>query len=161
MTRRPVAAITAVVLTCEAVGFALLQAFMGMVVDEQRMSLAGLDPDVMSLGSVVGGLVLGAYLLCCAVVLVVTAVRDRAPGNVPRLLLISAAVLHALLGALTVGLVGWAAFGFLMLVLALLVWTLVSYSRLPKHRRTDGGPQPPATADPATAGPSPAGPTAG
>jgi hypothetical protein len=156
VSRRPVAVITAVVLTCEAVGFALLQAFMGMVVDRQRMSLAGLDPDMMSLGTVLGGLLLGAYLLSCAVVLVVMAVRNRAPGNVPRLLLTSAAVLHALLGALTVGLVGWAAFGFLMLVLALLVWTLVSYSRLPKHRRTDGGSTPPATA-----GPAPAGPTAG
>lgn len=129
----------------------LLQVFMGMVVDKQQMSLAGLDPDMMSTGSVVGGALLGAYLLFCAGVLVVMAVRDRAPGKVPRLLLISAAVLHAVLGALTIGLVGWSAFGFMMLVLALLVWTLVSYSRLPKHRRTDGGSAPQPSAEP-TAG---------
>ncbi|EST23601.1 hypothetical protein N566_25500 [Streptomycetaceae bacterium MP113-05] len=157
MTRRPVAAITAAVLTCEAVMFVLLQTFMGMVVDKQQMSLAGLDPGMMSLGSLIGGALLGGYLLLCAGVLVVTAVRDRAPGDVPRLLLISAAVLHALLGAATVGLVGWSAFAFMMLVLALLVWTLVSYSRLPKHRRTEGGSQP----SRAAAGTATAGPTAG
>lgn len=151
MTRRLAAAITAVVLTCEAVMFVLLQAFMGMVVDKQRMSLAGLDPDMMSLGTIIGGALLGLYLLFCAGVLVVMAIRDRVPGNFPRLLLISAAVLHAVLGALTIGLVGWSAFGFMMVVLALLVWTLVSYARLPKHRRTEAGSAAPATAAP-TAG---------
>ncbi len=151
MTRRPVAAIGAVVLIGEAVVIVLLQLFMGMVVDKQQMSLAGLEPHMMSLGSVIGGILFGCYLLLCAGILVVTAVRDREPGRFPRLLLISAAVLHALLGALTVGLVGWSAFGFMMLVLALLVWTLVSYARLPKHSRNTAGSAPPATADP-TAG---------
>jgi hypothetical protein len=149
--RRPVAAITAVVLTCEAVVIVLLQLFMGLVVDKQQMSLAGLEPHVMSLGSVIGGALLGGYLLFCAGVLIVMAVRNRAPGNFPRFLLISAAVLHALLGAFTVGLVGWPAFGFMMLVLGLLVLTLISYAREPKHRRTEGGSHPPVTAEP-TAG---------
>lgn len=149
MTRRWVAAIAAVVLVCQAVVIALLQTFMGMVVDEQQMSLAGLDPDVMSTGTMAGGAVMGAYLLTCAGILAVTAIRDRAPGRIPRLLLVSAAVLHAVIGALTIGLVGWPAFAVMMVVVAALVGTLVAYAREPKHRRTEPEPQgdpPPATA---------------
>lgn len=141
MTRRWVAAIAAVVLVCQAVVIVLLQTFMGMVVDEQQMSLAGLDPHMMSTGTIVGGALMGLYLLCCAGILAVTAIRDRAPGRIPRLLLVSAAVLHALLGALTVGLVGWPAFAFMMLVVAVLVGTLVAYGRVPKHRRTEAEPR--------------------
>lgn len=140
MTRRWVAAIAAVVLVCQAIVIVLLQTFMGMVVDEQQMSLAGLDPNMMSVGTMVGGALMGLYLLCCAGILAVTAVRDREPGRLPRILLISAAVLHALLGALTLGLVGWPAFVFMMLVVALLVGTLVAYARVPKHRRTAAKP---------------------
>jgi hypothetical protein len=141
VTRRWVAAGAAVVLVCQAAVMVLLQTFLGMVVNEQQMSLAGLDPDVMSLGTVLGGALVGLYLLGCAAILVVTAVRDREPGRLPRMLLISAAVLHALLGALTVGLVGWPAFAFMMLVVGLLVGTLVAYARVPKHRRTVSSPR--------------------
>ena len=141
VARRWVAAIAAVVLVCQAVVIVALQTFMGMVVNEQQMSLAGLEPRTMSLGTVIGGVLLGLYLLCCAAVLAVTAVRDREPGRVPRLLLISAAVLHAVIGALTVGLVGWPAFAFMMLVVAVLVGTLVAYARAPKHRRTGNEPE--------------------
>ncbi|KAF4406688.1 hypothetical protein [Streptomyces lycii] len=127
MVRRPVALVAAVVLAAEAVGFALLNWFLGEVVDNQRMSLAGLDPDAMSLGSVALGVVFGLYLLTCAVVLLVAGVRDRAPGRFSRVLLIVCAVVHAVLGAVTVGLVGWAAFAFLMLVLGLVVLALIGY----------------------------------
>jgi preprotein translocase subunit SecG len=36
-------------------------------------------------------------------------------------------VVHGVLGALTVGLIGWAAFVFMMVVLGLIVLTLVAY----------------------------------
>lgn len=126
--RRSVAAAAALILVVEAVGIVLLQIFMGMVVDEQQMSLAGLEPHSMSLSVVVGGVLFGVYLLLCALVLVRTAIRDRTPVGMLRIVLISAAVVHGVLGAVTVGLVGWHAFLFMMVVLGLLVWTLVSYS---------------------------------
>ncbi|KUJ66755.1 hypothetical protein ACZ90_34080 [Streptomyces albus subsp. albus] len=127
MVRRPVAAVAAVVLFGEAVGIALLNWILGLMVDRQQMSMGGMDPDAMSLGTWIMGGVFGFYLLCCAVVLLRAALRDRAPGRFARILLVSCAVLHGLLGALTVGLVGWLAFGFMMVVLGLIVLTLMGY----------------------------------
>ena len=140
MLRRGVAAAAAVVLAGQAVVMVLLQTFLGMVVDAQRMSLAGLDPDVVSRGSLVGGIVVGTYLLGCSAALALTAVRDRAPGRVARILLVGVAVLHTLLAALTVGLAGWLVFGLLMLVVALVVGTLTAYARGPEHRRDEPPP---------------------
>ncbi|MDI3423544.1 hypothetical protein [Streptomyces luteolus] len=129
MARRPVALVAALVLVVEAAGIAWLNWFLGLVVDNQKMSLAGLDPHAMTVGSWVAGGLMGLYLLLCGLVLLRTGVRDRAPGGVGRVLLISAAVLHAVLGAFSVGLVGWTAFAFLMVVLGLLVLTLVAYGK--------------------------------
>lgn len=143
MSGRPVAGIAAVVLMAEAVGIVLLQVFLGMVVDDQQMSLAGLAPRAMTIGSVAGGVLFGGYLLFCALILLRMAVRDRAPGNFFRVLLISAAVVHGLLGAFTVGIVGWTAFVFMMLVLALIVWSLVSFPGVGEARRA-AEPAPPA-----------------
>ena len=61
VVRRPVAWVVAVVLFVEALGIGALNWFLGIVVDRQDMSLAGLDPDVMSMSSKVGGVVVGAY----------------------------------------------------------------------------------------------------
>ncbi|OEV03722.1 hypothetical protein AN216_10395 [Streptomyces oceani] len=105
----------------------LIHLFLSMVVDDQQMSLAGLEPRSMTVGTVVGGAVFGGYLLLCAGVLLHMAIRDRPPRHFLRIVLISAAVVHGLLGAFSVGLVGWTAFLFMMLVLALLVWSLVAY----------------------------------
>ncbi|CAM5481109.1 hypothetical protein SBADM41S_04046 [Streptomyces badius] len=57
----------------------------------------------------------------------IAGVRDRAPGRAGRIVLIGCAVVHGILGAVTVGLIGWAAGAFVMVVLALLVLTLLSY----------------------------------
>ncbi|MCX4988836.1 MULTISPECIES: hypothetical protein [unclassified Streptomyces] len=129
MVRRPVAWVAAIVLFVEAIGIALLNWFLGVVVDRQDMSLAGLDSDMMSVSSKVGGLVFGLYFGACAVSALLVALRDRAPGLLGRVLLVSAAVVHALLGAFTVGLVGWGAFAFMMVVLGLIVFTLLAYDR--------------------------------
>jgi hypothetical protein len=51
----------------------------------------------------------------------------RAPGRFARILLISCAVVHGVLGALTVGLVGWLTFAFMMVVIGLIVLTLLAY----------------------------------
>jgi len=125
--RRSVAGAAALILVVEAVGLVLLHIFLGMVVDEQQMSMAGLQPRSMSLSAVIAGALFGGYLLLCAVVLLRTAIRDRAPVGFLRIVLISAAVVHGLLGAASVGLVGWFAFLFMMVVLGLIVWTFVSY----------------------------------
>jgi len=117
----------AIVLFVEAVGIALLNWFLGMVVDRQDMSMAGLDSDLMARSSKIGGVVFGLYFLACAVSTLLVALRRRPPGLFGRVLLISAAVAHALLGAFTVGLVGWGAFTFMMVVLALIVFTLLAY----------------------------------
>jgi len=121
--------VTAIVLFVEAIGIALINWFMGMVVDRQNMSMAGLDSHMMSVSSKVAGLVFGLYFVLCAVVALLVALRDRAPAGFGRILLISAAVVHALLGAFTVGLVGWGAFTFMMVVLALILLVLMSYDR--------------------------------
>ncbi|MDQ8704145.1 hypothetical protein RCO28_16865 [Streptomyces sp. LHD-70] len=153
MARRPVALVAALVLVVEAAGIAWLNWFLGLVVDNQKMSLAGLDPHAMTVGSWVAGGLMGLYLLLCGLVLLRTGVRDRAPGGVGRILLIAAAVLHAVLGAFSVGLVGWTAFAFLMVVLGLLVLTLVAYGK-DADANEEGPDGTPTTA--AANGPSPA-----
>ncbi|WP_234334179.1 hypothetical protein [Streptomyces sp. NRRL B-1347] len=129
MARRPVAWAGAVVLWAEAAGIAFLNWFLGLVVDKQEMSLAGLDPHAMTVSTWIAGGVFGLYLALCGFLLARAAVCDRAPGGFGRAVLISAAVLHALLGAFAVGLVGWLAFAFMMLVLGLVVLTLMAYDR--------------------------------
>ncbi|WP_371527570.1 hypothetical protein OG302_16950 [Streptomyces sp. NBC_01283] len=131
MARRPVAWVGAIVLLVEAVGIAMLNWFLGLVVNKQDMSLAGLDPHAMSVSTWIAGGLFGLYLALCAFIMLRAAILDRAPGRFGRLLLISAAVVHALLGAFSVGLVGWPAFAFMMVVLGLIVLTLVAYDRKP------------------------------
>ncbi len=139
MVRRTVAVVTAIVLFGEAVGIVLVNAVLATVVGNQRMSLAGVDPDAMSTGTWVLGGLSGVLLVLCGLIPLVAAVRDRAPGRLARIALIGCAVVHGVLGALAVGLVGWAAFAVMMAVLGLLVLTLVSYgSREPDS--TAGAP---------------------
>ncbi|MFD3923531.1 hypothetical protein [Streptomyces sp. NPDC058595] len=155
VVRRPVAWVAAIVLLAEAVGFVFVNGLMATVVDNQQMSLAGLDPDAMSNGAWGAGFALGLYLVVCAVLLVRAAITDRGFGRVARPVLIGCAVLHAVLGALAVGLVGWTAFLFMMVVLALLVLALVAYGEPSKgrERTPEAGPGAGA-AGPAGAGPS-------
>lgn len=145
MVRRPVAWVVAVVLFAEALGIAAVQWFMGVVVDRQDMSLAGLDPDVMSVSSKIGGLVFGAYFALCGVVALLMALRDRPAAGLGRVLLISAAVVHGLLGAFAWGLLGWAEFLFMVVVLGLIVLLLMTYD----------SPEEPSDAVPAPEGESP------
>ncbi len=134
MVRRPVAWVVAIVLLGEAFGIGALNWFLGMVVERQKMSLAGLDPDVMSTSSKIGGLVFGLYFALCALVALLVAIRDRAPAGFGRVLLISVAVVHGLLGAFALSLMGWPAFVFMVVMLGLVVLLLVTYDR-------DGGPE--------------------
>ncbi|MFI5754385.1 hypothetical protein [Streptomyces sp. NPDC051569] len=129
MARVPVAWVTAIVLLAEAVGAVLVNGVLATVVDQQHMSLAGLDVAALSTGAWVMGGLFGLYLLTCVAILIRTAVQDRAPGRFGGIVLISCAVVHGVLGAVTVGLVGWAAFAFMMVVLGLLVLVLLAYGR--------------------------------
>ncbi|MFD1662721.1 hypothetical protein ACFSL4_32285 [Streptomyces caeni] len=140
MVRRPVAWTLAVVLFVEAFGIALLNWFLGMVVARQDMSLAGLDPNAMSVSSKAGGVAFGLYFAVCGLAALLVAVRDRSPSGIWRILLISAAVVHGLLGAFTVGPVGWGAFAFMMVVLGLILLTLMTYD----DRREGPADTPPA-----------------
>jgi hypothetical protein len=124
-----VAWVVAAVLLAEAVFVVALNWFLGVVVDRQKMSLAGLDPSTMATSSKIGGVVFGLYFALCALVAVLVAVRDRAPAGFGRVLLISAAVVHGLLGAFAWGLVGWSAFLFMVVVLGLIVLLLMTYDR--------------------------------
>lgn len=148
MVRRPVAWVAAIVLLAEAVGFVFVNGLMATVVDNQQMSLAGLDPDAMSTGTWGAGFALGLYLLACAALLTRTAITDRGFGRIARPVLISCAILHGVLGALAVGLVGWAAFLFMMVVLGLIVLTLIGYGE------RNGDRSEPSTAAPAGTDPS-------
>jgi hypothetical protein len=139
-----VAWLVAIVLLVEALGVALLNWFLGVVVDRQRMSMAGLDSHAMSVSSKAAGVVFGLYFAVCGFAALLVAVRDRPPSGIWRILLISAAVVHGLLGAFTVGLVGWGAFAFMMVVLGLIVLTLMTYDR----PEDPPAVPPPATGDP-------------
>ncbi|GGP50965.1 hypothetical protein GCM10010278_29530 [Streptomyces melanogenes] len=140
MARRPVAVVAAIVLLAEAVGIVLINWFFGHAVHRQNMSLGGVDSDTMSNTTYAMGGVFGFYLAVCGVVLLLAGVRDRAPGRFGRIVLITCAVTHGVLGALTVGLVGWVAFAFMMVVLALIVLVLLMYApRLPAEP-ADGEP---------------------
>lgn len=154
MVRRPVAWIVALVLFVEALGVVALNWILGTVVDNQQMSLAGLDPDVMSTSSKVGGFVFGLYFVLCGLVALLVALRNRPPAGLGRILLISAAVVHGLLGAFAWGLLGWHEFLFMMLVLALIVLLLMTHDRQeapaePADAAPNGGVEP-------TNGPAPA-----
>ncbi|MFD7997276.1 hypothetical protein [Streptomyces mexicanus] len=127
MVRRPVAWVVAVILFAEAFGFAAVNWLLGDVVHRQRMSLAGLDSNVMSTSSKVGGVVFGLYFALCGLAALLVALRDRRPAGLGRVLLISAAVVHGLLGAFAWGLVGWEAFLFMVVVLGLVVLLLMTY----------------------------------
>ncbi|MFD0271999.1 hypothetical protein ACFVGY_36340 [Streptomyces sp. NPDC127106] len=122
--RRLVAALAAVALAAEGLLLALVHFVLGSTTRNQSMSIAGSDPDVMAVATYVLGAALGGFLLLCAVLLAVAAVRDRAPGRFARVVLIAAAVAHGLLGALAVSAVGWGAFAATMVILCLIVLTL-------------------------------------
>ncbi|MDL5203468.1 hypothetical protein [Streptomyces sp. ALI-76-A] len=153
--RRPVAWVVAVVLFVEAFGVAALNWFLGVVVDRQDMSLAGLDPGMMSTSSKIGGILFGLYFGFCGLVALLVALRDRAPVGLGRILLISAAVVHGLLGAFAWGLMGWPEFLFMVVVLALIVLLLMTYD-LPGAPA--GTTAPPADATPGGASGSPVAP---
>ncbi|MFG2886042.1 hypothetical protein ACGFYV_27720 [Streptomyces sp. NPDC048297] len=134
--------VVAIVLLAEACGIAAFNWFLGVVADHQQMSLAGVDPGVMSTSSKIGGVIFGLYFALCALVALLVAIRDRAPAGFGRVVLISAAVVHALLGALTWGLVGWPAFVFMVVVFTLILLILMSYDRQdgPGQRAAGGAP---------------------
>ena len=166
VVRRPVAWVVAVVLFGEAFGVAALNWFLGVVVDRQDMSLAGLDPDVMSTSSKIGGILFGLYFALCGLVALLVALRDRAPAGLGRILLISAAVVHGLLGAFAWGLLGWPQFLFMVVVLALIVLLLMTYDSPGAPQPTDAAPPSGTTPDgtkgdddaPATPSPAPSTP---
>ncbi|MCX5194790.1 hypothetical protein OOK31_12925 [Streptomyces sp. NBC_00249] len=131
MLRRLVAGLAAAVLVAEAAVLVLVHVVLGRTTANQSMSIAGSDPVVMSRVTFGLGVAIGAFLLLCAVLLAVAGLRDRPPGRFARFVLAAAAVTHALLGALSVGLVGWGAFAATMLVFCLLVLSLTLYERRP------------------------------
>lgn len=153
MMRRPVAFIAAIVLFAEAVGIVIINGVLATVVKSQDMSMAGMDPGVMANSTWVMGGVSGLFLVVCGLLLLLAGIRDRAPGRIARIVLICCAVIHGVLGALTVGLVGWAAFVFMMVVLALIVLTLVAYGadRQRPATATEPEPEPEQPAAPAPA----------
>jgi hypothetical protein len=135
-----VAVVAAIVLLVEAVGIVAINGVLATFVERQSMSVADLDSDAMVTGTWAMGVVLGLYFAACGVVLLLTGARDRAPGRVARILLISCAIMHGVLGALTVGLVGWNAFAFMMVVLGLIVLMLVAYgSQAPREDEHPSG----------------------
>ncbi|WAZ23744.1 hypothetical protein STRCI_005108 [Streptomyces cinnabarinus] len=159
MVRRPVAWVVAIVLFAEGLGIAAVQWFLGIVVDRQDMSLAGLDSDMMAISSKIGGVVFGLYFVLCGLVALLVALRDRPPAGLGRVLLISAAVVHGLLGAFAWGLVGWGAFSFMVVVLGLIVLLLMTYDaqQEPSDARPEPGPEPGPKPGPEPAnGPAPA-----
>ncbi|MER5931550.1 hypothetical protein [Streptomyces sp. NPDC002054] len=147
MLRRLVAGVATLVLVAEAAVLVLVHVVLGKTTESQSMSIAGMDPDVMSKATYAMGAGMGGFLLLCAVLLAVAAVRDRAPGRFARAVLIGAAVTHGVLGALVVGLVGWPAFAVMMLILCLVVLTLMLYPDAPDKPGKPDAPDTPAAPD--------------
>ena len=121
----------AVVVFGAAVLLGLLQWILGLVAEKQEMSVGGVSATAISVSAWVGGAVLALFLLLCGVLLARVSVTDRPPRRLARVALVGGAVLHAVLGALAVGLVGWSAFAGLMVVFGLIVLTLTLYPPLP------------------------------
>ncbi|MEU9979640.1 hypothetical protein [Streptomyces sp. NPDC050856] len=144
VARRTTGLVAGMVLLVEAVGFVVVHGVLATAVGGQRMSMADLDPDAMVAGTWAMGGAMGLFLALCGVALLVVAVRDRAPGRAARVLLIACAVTHGVLGALAVGLVGWGAFAFMMVVLGLVVLSLLAYAP-DVIAREAAEPRPPAT----------------
>ncbi|WP_405586739.1 hypothetical protein [Streptomyces sp. NBC_01190] len=148
--RRGTAVGAAVALVLEALAIALVNWLLGLAIRHQSMSLAGLDPDAMAIGSWVAGGVFALFLIGCAVLALRIARRDRMTGRVARIVLIVCAVVQGVAGAVVVGPVGWPAFVALMVVLSLLVATLVLYA--PEDQpRPAAVPEPGELPPPATA----------
>lgn len=139
--RRLVAGLAAIVLVAEAVVLVFVHIVLGRTTANQSMSIAGSDPDVMSKATYGLGAGMGAFLLLCAVLAALAAVRDRAPGGFARVVLVGAAVTHGVLGILSVVLVGWGAFVVMMLILCLLVLTLMLYAA-PREAGVQDAPPP-------------------
>lgn len=143
--RRGTAIATAVVLVLEALTVGFVNWILGLAVRHQKMSLAGLDTDVMAVGAWVAGALFAVFLLVCAVLVVRIARTSQLPGRLGRIVLIVCAVVQGVVGTAVVGLVGWYAFAVLMVVLGLLVGTLVLYA--PEDDRpaaaAAAGPPPP------------------
>lgn len=125
--RRCVAALTAAVLVGDALVLGMVHLVLGMAVDRQEMSVAGLSTTAMSTTTWTAGGLLAVFLLVCGVLAARTCVTDRAPGRPARVLLVGAAVLHAVLASVAVGIAGWGVFTALMLVFGLIVLTLTMY----------------------------------
>ncbi|MEU2451841.1 hypothetical protein ABZ605_17430 [Streptomyces sp. NPDC012765] len=138
MLRRLVAGLAAIVLVVEAAVLVLVHIVLGRTTANQSMSIAGSDPDVMSKATYAMGAGIGAFLVLCAVLAAVAAIRDRAPNRFGRIVLISGAVAHGVLGILSVALIGWLAFATTTLILCLLVLTLTLYAARPGG--VEGGP---------------------
>lgn len=125
--RRAVAAVAAVTLAADAVVIGTVQLILGTAVDRQDMTLAGISSTALSTVTIVGGVLTAALLLLCCALLARAAVTDRPPRRAARLVLVSAAVLHCVLGAVVAAVVSWLAFAALMAVFGLLVLTLTMY----------------------------------
>ncbi|WP_374775521.1 hypothetical protein OG756_24455 [Streptomyces sp. NBC_01310] len=146
MLRRLVAGLAAIVLVAEAAVLVLVHIVLGTTTANQSMSIAGSDPDVMSKATYGMGVGMGAFLVLCAVLAAIAALGDRPPGRFARIVFISAAVTHGVLGVLAVVLVGWPAFAATTLILCLLVLILTLYAAQDDGGSDGGGdaPQPPA-----------------
>ncbi|MFC7217315.1 hypothetical protein ACFQLX_03890 [Streptomyces polyrhachis] len=138
------AVVTGVALMLEGVGIAGVQWVMADFLDRQNMSLDGLETGLMS-GVVRGGGLLTGGLLCVAGVFALRlALREAAAGRFVRLLLVSVAVVHALLAVVVAALVGWGAFALLAVVGGLVVFTVLAYGPAPADDVRDAPPAVPA-----------------
>ncbi|WP_329135834.1 hypothetical protein OG552_22925 [Streptomyces sp. NBC_01476] len=149
--RRGIAIGTVVALVLEALTIGFVNWVLGLAVQHQKMSLAGLDTNAMAVGSWVGGGVFGLFLLGCALLVARIAWRDRMTGRLARIVLIACAVVHGVVGAAVVGLVGWWAFVVLMVILGLLVATLLLYAPEDQREPVEAAPGPGEISPPATA----------
>ena len=86
--RRATATTTTVALVAEAVVIAFVNLVLGLAVNRQSMSLAGLATGAMSAGAWVAGGLFAVFLLLCAAITARVALTDRAPGRLPRLVLL-------------------------------------------------------------------------
>jgi len=144
--RRGIAATAAALLIVEAFGLAFINWVLGLAVRHQSMSLAGIAPAAMAAGAWAAGGLLALFLFSCAGLLGRAAWNDRPPGRFGRALLTGCVVLHGVLGAAVVGLVGWPAFAAMMLIFGLVLWSLLfsGYEgRIrPEHPGPAAGPEP-------------------
>jgi len=123
--RKGVLAVAAVLLIVQGLVLGLVGVILGAAVNQQNMSLAGLNPHAMALGAWIGEGLLGLVFVVTGVLVARAAARGAEAGTPTRILLLITAVVTGVLAAAMLALSGWPLFVLLIVLLAVFVMAIL------------------------------------